>query len=187
MRDNSDRDYELIKRTIAGDHSAFRQLVFLYKDYCLSLVRSIVKDPVRSEDVLQDAFIKVYKNLKTFRFNSAFSTWLYRIIVNTSYNELKKNKTYVDFDLITLHELKIEQPYMNDSDQKNYVNLVLDHMKPDEALVLRLHYLNELKIKEIQDITNFSTSKIKVCLHRGRENFHLKLKRLLGKDIKYLL
>ena len=187
MKINTKRDSELVKRANAGDQSAFRQLVFLYKDYALSLVRSILKDPVRSEDVLQDAFIKVFKNLKTFKFNAAFSTWLYRIVVNTSYNELKRNKPFIALEATTAESLKIEAKQLTEADQKKYINLVLDQMKPDEALVLRLHYLNELKIKEIEAITDFSTSKIKVSLHRGRENFHSKLKRLLGKDIKHLL
>ena len=86
-----------------------------------------------------------------------------------------------------LIEMKVESNDLATIDQKAYINKVLDAMKPDEALVLRLHYLNELKIKEIEEITGFGRSKIKVDLHRGRENFHAKLKQLLGKDINYLL
>ena len=187
LKAKTERDYELVRSVIAGDNGAFRQLVFLYKDHSLSLIRSILKDPVKSEDVLQDAFISVYKNMNKFKFNASFSSWLYRIMVNASYNELKKNKRYVQWPSEERIEATVEPNSLTASDQKVYINKALDAMKPDEALVLRLHYLNELKIKEIEGITGFGRSKIKVDLHRGRDNFHSKLKQLLGKDINYLL
>jgi RNA polymerase sigma-70 factor (ECF subfamily) len=76
---------------------------------------------------------------------------------------------------------------MSELDQKKYINLALEKLRPDESLLLRLFYLSELHIKEIEKITGFKTSKIKVDLHRGRENLHFQLKQLLGNDIKYLL
>ncbi|MEM1338756.1 MAG: RNA polymerase sigma factor [Bacteroidota bacterium] len=187
MKVSTEKEYERIKKAIAGDNEAFRQLVDHYKDHSLSVIRSILKDPIRSEDVLQDAFMKVYKNLSTFRFDASFSSWLYRIMVNTSYNELRKNKKYTAFYIENINKILVEQNELKLNDQRKFINRVLDTMKPDEALVLRLHYLSELKIKEIEEITGFKSSKIKVDLHRGRNNFHYKLEKILGKDINYLL
>ena len=187
MKATKERDYELVKRVIAGDDSAFRQLVHLYKDYSLSLIRSIIKDPVKSEDVLQDAFINVYKNLNSFKFNASFTTWLYRIMVNASYNQLKKNKIHFSLDNSNFSPSTDNTDPLDQLDQQKYINHALDLIKPDEALVLRLHYLNELKIQEIEDVTKFSKSKIKVDLHRGRKSFRIKLKQILGKDVKHLL
>ncbi|RNC88340.1 MAG: sigma-70 family RNA polymerase sigma factor [Winogradskyella sp.] len=183
-------DYELIRNTIEGDTTAFRQLVYKYKDVSLSLAYSILKNKAQSEDVLQDAFIKVFNKLDTFKFKSSFSTWLYRIVVNTAYNELKKQKPKVSIDdtinegLLTPAE---DEDHLKEKDQKRYINLALERMRIDEALVLRLFYLCELSIKEIEAITKFKTSKIKIDLHRGRENLSFQLKQLLGNDIKHLL
>lgn len=88
MRNNpTQQDYELIRKINKGDTSAFRQLVYIYKDVSLSLASSIIKDSSIAEDVVQDVFIKVYHKLDTFSFKSSFATWLYRIVVNTCYNQ----------------------------------------------------------------------------------------------------
>ncbi len=183
------KDNELIKKAIAGDTSAFRQLVYLHKDVSLSLAVSIVKDVVLAEDILQDVFIKVYHKLDTFTYKAAFTTWLYRIVVNTSYNQLQKKKQHLSIDIS-------QEPYllpstdtisMNEVDQKKYIHLALQRLKPDESLILRLFYLCELSIKEIEEVTSFKNSKIKVLLHRGRSSIHFELKQLLGDDLNYLL
>lgn len=183
------KDYELIRKAIEGDTIAFRQLVYSYKDVSLSLAISIIKDPVIAEDVLQDAFVKVYHKLHTFSFKSAFATWLYRIVINTCYNELKKKKNYISIDS-TLEAYKLPSEMnttLNDTDQKKYIQLALQQLKTEESLILRLFYLCELSIKEIETITGFTNSKIKVLLHRGRKNIHFQLQQLLGDDLKYLL
>ena len=190
MRGNlKQKDYELIRKINDGDTSAFRQLVYAHKDVSLSLAISILKDPVIAEDVLQDVFIKVYNKLHTFRYNSTFSTWLYRIVVNTSYNELKKKKDLVTIEntLETIGLTSVDRSNLLEVDQKKYINLALEKLRPDEALLLRLFYLCEYKIKEIEKVTGFKSSKIKVDLHRGRENMHFHLKQLLGDDINSLL
>ncbi len=186
---NQIEDYDIIRKANEGDTHAFRQLVYKHKDVSLSLAYSILKSKTLAEDVLQNTFIKVFNKLHTFHFNSAFSTWLYRIVVNTSYNELKKRKSNISLDEDT-HPLFIpveEKDHMKEKDQKRYINMALMQLRPDEALVLRLFYLCELSIREIEDVTKFKTSKIKVDLHRGRDNLNYQLKQLLGDDIKHLL
>ncbi|WP_299207574.1 RNA polymerase sigma factor [uncultured Dokdonia sp.] len=190
MKNNpTHKDYELIKKAIEGDISAFRQLVYLHKDVSLSLAVSIVKDIALAEDILQDVFIKVYHKLNSFTYKSAFTTWLYRIVVNTSYNELKKKKKHLSLDLPQESFLlpPTVDTSINEADQKKYIQLALQRLKPDESLVLRLFYLCELSIKEIEEITNFKISKIKVLLHRGRSSIHFELKQLLRDDLKHLL
>ncbi len=187
---NQIEEYDLIRKVIEGDPNAFRQLVYQHKDASLSLAYSILKNKSLAEDVLQDVFIKVFNKLKTFKFKSSFSTWLYRIVVNTSFNELKKQKSNISLNEDNYDNLFIptlDRDYMKETDQKLYINKALLLLRPDETLVLRLFYLCELSIKEIEGITKFKASKIKVDLHRGRENLNFQLKQLLGDDIKYLL
>ncbi len=183
------QDYDLIRKINDGDTSAFRQLVYVYKDVSLSLAVSIIRDATVAEDVLQDVFIKVYHKLHTFQYKSSFSTWLYRIVVNTCYNKLKRKKNSLDIEN-TMETLRLESPQrdtIGEDDQKKFINIALQQLRPDEALVLRLFYLCEYKIREIQEVTGFKTSKIKVDLHRGRENMLFQLKKVLGDDLKHLL
>lgn len=186
----TDPDRPIIESFRQGNIGAFRQLVDKYKDLSLSLALSILKDREVAEEVLQEAFIKVFEKLETFRFRSTFTTWLYRIVVNTSYNRLradtKRRISHYDVQLIPSGE-KIGPEKLREAEQKKYINLALTYLKADEALVLRLFYLGEFKIAEIRKITGFSVSKIKVDLHRGRANLENCLVRILGNEIKNLL
>jgi len=187
----NDIDVVLIESVKKGDTQAFRQLVDKYKDVSLSLACSILKDKEKAEDVLQDAFMKVFQKANGFKHQSAFSSWLYRIVVNTAYNELKRNKSYSDLDDLNSTESlandKTAIQYLKEEEQKTYVILALNRLKPDEALVLRLFYLCDMSLKEVQEITNFTSSKIKVDLHRGRKNMEMALRGLLGNQMKDLL
>ena len=161
-----------------------------YKDVSLSLVISVLKDKALAEDVLQDAFIKVFKSIDGFEFKSRFSTWLYRIVVNTSYNALKKEKPQVDIEDVEKDSLI--EPFTGGealtlTDQNKYIQQAFELLRPDEALVLRLFYLSELSMNEIEEVTGFSLSKIKVDLHRGRDNMYYYLKKILGEEVNHLL
>lgn len=168
---------------------AFRELVDAHKDASLTLACSILKDPMIAEDAVQATFIKVHQKLHTFGQKSKFSTWLYRIVINTSYNVLKQHKKFVDLDDVgEVQEVAdLGNGNSKEQDQQKYIHLALDALKPDEALVLRLFYLYEHKITEIQEITGFGKSKVKVALHRGRNNMEQELKKLLGNEIHELL
>ncbi|WP_236002806.1 RNA polymerase sigma factor [Luteirhabdus pelagi] len=186
-----DKDIELVLRVREGDLNAFRTLVDLYKDKSLSLAASIVKNPALAEDIVQDVFMKVYKNIGKFKFKSSFATWIYRIVVNTCYSELKrKSNTSLNTENDqTLREIgHAEQPLqLTGEDQRKYIQKAMKMLRPDEALVLRLFYLCEMSLKEIEAITKSNSSKIRVDLYRGRKNLKQQLEQLLGDEIDYLL
>jgi len=182
-----EQDRALIERVQQGDRWAFQQLVEAYKDEAFSLACSIVKDTSLAEDVLQEVFLKVYDKIPSFRFQSSFYTWLYRIVVNRCYNELRKQKRRFPFFRKEEGTIREEAAVRVDTeDLKTNVNGALAQMKADEALTLRLFYLSELSIEEVEEVTGFSKSKVKVCLHRGRKSFAQILKRQLGKEIEDL-
>jgi RNA polymerase sigma factor (sigma-70 family) len=188
---HNNTDIRLIERIRKGDSEAFRQLVERHKDISLSLSFSILKDKALAEDALQEAFIKVFRKLHTFNHKAAFSTWLYRIVVNTSYNMLKQQKFHEDISTIPFNDSGVssEVPFnaLKEEAQRQYIRTAMASLASDEALVLRLFYLCELSIREVQEVTRFSNSKIKVCLHRGRKNMHQELQNLLGAELKHLL
>lgn len=193
MKTNSfkDADFDLIQKIKEGDTTAFKQLVKKYKDVSLSLVISIIKDQSAAEDILQDAFIKVFESIDRFKFESRFSTWLYRVVINTSYNALKRKKVKMSIDDMEMNG--IIEPMVkgidaiNAIDQNHYIQQAFEMLRTDEALVLRLFYISELSISEIHKVTGFSVAKIKVDLHRGRGNMCFYLKKMLGDEVKYLL
>ena len=184
--DNEQHDRLLIERVKVDDHQAFRQLIEKYKDEALTLANSILKDYDLAEDVVQETFIKVYAKIKTFKYQSAFYTWLYRIVVNRSYNELRKLKR----KKVELQESMSFSDEISEltlvKDRKMVINKALSQLKPDETLVLRLFYLSELKIDEVIEVTGFSSSKVKVTLHRARKHLADILEKYFGKEIEGL-
>lgn len=190
-KNKENKEFDIIRRIIEGETELFKFLVDNYKGKSLSIAYSIIKDYEEAQDVLQETFIKIYRNLYKFEFRSSFSTWLYRIVVNSSYTALKRsrNKKTSSFDKTTLDISSDLDSFdlLQENERKKVINKVLDSLKPNEALVLRLFYLGEQSINEISEITEISLSNVKVLLFRARAKFHVNLEKLLGQDKKHLL
>jgi Sigma-70 region 2 len=88
----STEDADLVLASKAGDTAAFEELVARYDRKLFRIANHILHNPEDAQDVVQDAFIKVFQNLGQFRTDSKFSTWLYRIVVNQSLMELRKQR-----------------------------------------------------------------------------------------------
>ncbi len=189
MKKNKDKEFELIEKIKEGDTSEFRILVDKYKDVSFSLACSILKNEQDAEDALQESFIKAYKGLKTFRFKSSFSTWLYKIVFNTcttKYKNQKRDNQFIDFDSnLNVEIIENITPFkeIDLKERKEAVNKVLSMLNEEESLLLHLFYLAELSIEEIKQITGFKDSKIKVTLHRARKSFQHRLEKEYGYQI----
>jgi RNA polymerase sigma-70 factor (ECF subfamily) len=179
-----------IQRILDGDHQAFRQLIAKYKDMAYSIAMSVVKDEFYAEEIIQGSFLIVYDKLASFKGASKFCTWFYRIVINESFKLAKRHKTeFVDFveippeisDEIENTILKLEV-----DDQKYFINEALKKISAKESLVLRLFYLDENSIEEIAGITGWSSSNIKVVLHRARINLRYVLSEIYKLDKKVL-
>uniref|UniRef100_UPI003216A713 RNA polymerase sigma factor n=1 Tax=uncultured Draconibacterium sp. TaxID=1573823 RepID=UPI003216A713 len=174
-----------IKKVLNGDTEAFRYFVSQYKDLAFSVAVSVVKDEFTAADVVQEAFVKAYQNLKSFKGKSKFSTWFIRIVVNESYKIVLRNKVTYTNDLLELEEISKDE--LKEADQKFFVNEVLKIMAPNESLVLRLFYLNENNIAEICEMTGWTESKVKVTLHRARKSMEHTMRKLLNKEVESLI
>ena len=163
-----------IQKVLDGNQDAFRFLIKKYKNLSYSYAMSVVKDEFLAQEVLQISFIKAYTKLNTFKGNSKFSTWLYRIIVNEAFKMLNKRKrevALIDDKLIETNEIASDSiESATKEHQKYFVNEALKKLGPKESLALRLFYLEEHSVKDITEITGWNTTNIKVLLHRGRIN-----------------
>lgn len=191
MRKDKNIEFELISRIKEGDTSNFKILVEQYKDVSFSLACSILKNEQDAEDALQEAFIKAFTGLGRFNFKSSFSTWFYKIVVNTcktKYVKHKQNEQLIDQDSDLTTEITDHQTPLSEIDikeRKEIINQIIDNLKTDESLLLRLFYLAEMSIDEIKDITGFKESKIKVTLLRARKSFQQKLEQNYGFEIQF--
>lgn len=170
-----------LDKVLAGDPEAYRYFLRTYKDMAFTVAVSIVKDDQYAEEVVQDAFMKAFKGLKSFKRTSTFRSWFYRIVVNESFQRLKKIKRQLPtLDLAELQESWGAETLTNESEKMERVHIALRALHPKESLALNLYYLEDYSVKEIAEITGWTQSNSKVLLHRGRKN----IRKLLGSTFK---
>ena len=183
----------LIKKAQTGDVSALNQLLVHYRDTAYSIAFRILRNEQDAEDVVQDSYVSVFKSIRKFRNESQFSTWLYRIVYNES---IKTRKEYSQFLTSDVHDenVVLEYPKIDNAlqhliadERKNIIRQAVDRLHPNESLILTLFYLEEKSIREIHRITGFTTSNIKVILHRARKNLYTALKRMMKNEMEEAL
>lgn len=171
---------QLIRRVLDGKTEAFGILVERYRDTGYSVIYSVIKNRVETEDCLQEAFIKAFRSLSSFRADASFSTWFFRICMNTAFSSQRGLKMKIALSLDESHEVESDEdegvlPQIEYREKQQLIREILGDLKEEEALLLRLYYLAEKSVSEIEEITSFSGSKVKVGLHRARKEFKRKL------------
>jgi RNA polymerase sigma-70 factor (ECF subfamily) len=167
-------DTYCITRVLQGNTNAYSYLVEKYKRMAYTLALKLVQVPEDAEEIAQDAFVKAFQALGTFKGESKFSTWLYKIIYNVSIARLRKKRLEVisidddqnsDFDICEtddfLTQLAIEE-------QNAIVRSCIDQLSAGERALITLYYMNESTVKEITHITGDTESNVKIKLFRIR-------------------
>ncbi|MFK5890614.1 MAG: RNA polymerase sigma factor [Flavobacteriaceae bacterium] len=187
MTDSQDQIH--INKVLGGNAHAFSYLLEKYKDYVFTIAVNIVKNREEAEDVAQESFVKAYSQLKTFKGNSKFSTWLYTITFRTAISATRKNNlamsdidTYIidnygDDGLVNQIEMLAKK------DREFYIKKALAALPELDALVLTLYYLNENTTEEIEEITGLNKNNIKVRMHRARKKLAESIERILPNEM----
>ncbi len=164
-----------VEKVLSGNTSAFAYFVNTYQEMAVNIAYRICENMQDAEDVVQESFVKAYKNLHTFRLESKFSTWLYRIVFNTAVTFTKAKMWVVDDEVetaaIDLSSDLDTDSQLEISETSEIVSYVLSKMPKAYGLMLTLFYLEDNSIKEIAEITGLNNSNVKVMLHRARKMF----------------
>ncbi|HKM45734.1 MAG TPA: RNA polymerase sigma factor [Dysgonamonadaceae bacterium] len=164
-----------VEKVLSGNTSAFAYFVNTYQGMAVNIAYRICENMQDAEDVVQESFVKAYKNLHTFRLESKFSTWFYRIVFNTAVtftkskiwlipDEVESAASSEFSDLDTERQIEI-------SETSEIVSDVLSKIPNAYGLVLSLFYLEDNSVKEVAEITGLNDSNIKVMLFRARKMF----------------
>lgn len=151
---------------------AFSLLVDKYQNLIFHITKRIVRDQMDAEDVCQEVFVKIHKNIGTFKYQSKLSTWIARITYFTALNHLKKSKRDLTEDYP--EDLEIETDQYNPETQlirKNtaaYIYKLIDQLPENYRVVLTLFHLEEFSIEEIHETTGMPEGTIKSYLFRAR-------------------
>lgn len=168
-------DQYLIDKTLKGDSAAFGELVDRYQNFVFTIAVRMLKHTEEAEEVAQDSFIKAYDALSTFRGDSQFSTWLYRIVYHKTVDRIKKNnrqRTYGIIEEITdngLDYIENGLDAMLNEERSEVINKCIKQLPEEEAAIIGLYYFEEQSVKEIAKVTNLTEDNIKIKLYRSRK------------------
>ena len=187
-----EEDRELVKAFQTGDRTAFDALVLKHKDKLFNLCYWFLGDRQEANDSAQDTFIKVYRSLKKFRFESAFSTWLYRIAANTCKNRLRSSEYRHKKKMVWLDnpgkiengqyaaEIHDETPSpMVELEKKERMMLIqkaIASLPADQSTVVVLRDIEGLSYEEVSNITGLNFGTVKSRLSRARQQLRKKLR-----------
>ncbi len=187
-------DNTLIQQVLRGSRPAFQQLVERYQNYVFTIALKVVRTREEAEEVAQDVFLKVYQQLSTFEEKSKFSTWLYTIAYRTAidYARRKRPEAHSLDDGDSYLQLEDKQGVnpaeaLQREDLKDQLSEAISRLKPVDAAIVTLFYLNDASVKEIAEITALSVSNVKTKLHRLREALRQLLSYQLQSEIEDLL
>ena len=172
---------ELVRKSQFGDKAAFEQLVIRHQDLVFSLAYKLTGNREMANDVAQEAFIRAWKAIEKFRGDSTFSTWIYRITVNTAWTLRKKAKKHntlnIDdtYEPIVIDEKKHPELVAINSDLSSVLVNALDKIPIEQRIIVELKNIEGRSHKEIADYLDISVTAAKVRLHRA----HQKLRQIL--------
>ena len=187
-------DIELINQTLAGNQSAYADLVKRHQRFIFTLAMRFAKSREDAEEIAQDCFIKAYRSLASFQQQSKFSTWLYSIVYTTAMTHLRKKRLATDSidDEGTFIQVANQSGGMdvNLAEQKSrsyYVNMAIGQLLPDDATIITLFYNGEQSLEEIAATMSMEANTVKVKLFRARQRLKEKLEGLLKHEVNELV
>ena len=181
-------DDEWVQKAVSGNQEAFKKLMDKYQTPLQFHVLKMVKDREQVEDLVQEAFMKAFKNLSSYNTDYAFSTWVYRITTNHTIDYLRKKKlqtTSIDEPLKTKDgELSMELPdhsQLADRDiqrkqRKKIITKAIENLPEKYRQVIEMRHLEELSYQEISDLLDLPLGTVKAHIFRAREMLYKSLK-----------
>jgi RNA polymerase sigma factor (sigma-70 family) len=170
----------LVQQAQAGDANAFEELVNQYALFVYNLALRVLRDPQEAEEAAQEAFLRVWRSLDSFRQKAKFRTWLYTIVTNVCYDRLPKLKQ----ELISMDVKEVILPDVDNlpeervitEEKQQLLQQAIDDLPEHYKLLITLRHLQEMSYDEIAEVTGQPLGTVKTGIYRAR--------RLLAERIK---
>lgn len=177
-----DEDSQLIERTLAGDRSAYSELVMRHQDRLYSSMLGVTGCAEEAEDVVQDAFVRAFVKLESFQQSSQFFTWLYRIAFNTALSRHRRRKNRVSLDhtrettgLEPVDDADAPDEPMMRRERVEMVRLAMSQLSDEHRTILVLREMDENPYETIAEILEISIGTVRSRLSRARHQLKLTL------------
>ncbi len=182
---------QLVEAAQQGDQAAFSELVRLYDRSVLRIALRILRSPDDAQDAYQEAFLKVYRKIGTFRFQCRLHTWIYRIATNACLDQLRRRKSRPEFTALESDDSVGRSPLdlaadpspssspdrmATSAEKRNRLEQALEKLSERERVVFTLRHYAGMRLREIGDANSMSEDSVKQCLFRATR----KLRKDLG-------
>lgn len=180
----------LIRAAQDGDQDAFERLVRNYDQSVLRLAMNLLRSPEDAQDVYQEAFLRVYRNLHNFRFDCSFPTWLYRIVTNLCLDQLRKRKVRKEESTVmatgegeldrleVVHEQRVDgDPQRNllSAELRGRIGQLLNELTPRERMVFEMRHYQGMRLRAIGEVLGTTEEAAKNCLFRATQKMRAAL------------
>lgn len=182
-------DQALIRLTLNGEHEVFGQLIRKYQDRLYNGMVQIVRNESEAEDVVQDAFVLAFTKLRTFKGNSAFYTWLYRIAYNVAITRLRRRKPTVSIEgasessrLDFADQGPPPDAHLQSEEQVRQLNLAMERLSQEHRAILVLREMDGLDYDAISEILDLPIGTVRSRLHRARGQLKSHLQTIMNNN-----
>ncbi|MEJ2325614.1 MAG: sigma-70 family RNA polymerase sigma factor [Anaerolineales bacterium] len=165
----------LVRRAQNGDQEAFNLLVLAHQRFVYNLAVRSVSDPHEAQDISQEAFLRAWMALPSFKARSRFRTWLYRIVVNLCYTRLPGLRR--ELDALPVEEVfgMMDESRLNPSkaaelsEQRDYLHTQIENLPDSYRMMIVLRYQQGFSYEEIAEILGVPMGTVKTGIHRARK------------------
>ncbi len=179
----------IVRRAQAGDRAAFDALVRRYDREILQLALRVVRSEDEASELYQEAFLKVYRSLSRFRFESSFSTWLYRVVMNVCMDHLRRRQRRKEvqgpvaedgqpefFQTIAEERATLDPARtLHSKEIDGRIRAALNALSPRERMVFELRHYDGMKLRAIGRICGTTEATVKNCLFRATQKLRTAL------------
>lgn len=186
---------ELIEQLKKGDEAAFRSIVEQWQDMVYNTILGIVQNETEAEDLAQDVFIKVFEKISSFKGDSRFSTWLYRIATTTALDHLRSKKRKKRFGFLqsisgdggeTVQVPDFHHPGVNLDNKERAAVLfkAIEALPENQKAAYTLHKLEGLSYRVVSEVLNTTVSAVESLMSRANQNLRKELETYYNRHYK---
>ena len=177
-------EHALIRAAQGGDQDAFEQLVRSYDQTVLRMAFNVLRSQEDARDIYQEAFLRVYRNLRNFRFDCSFSTWLYRIVANLCLDQIRRRRVRKEesasvetrsgevdrFQFVVEERANVDpQRQFMSAQLSDRIQEVLQQLTPRERLVFEMRHYQGMRLRAIGESLGVTEEAAKNCLFRATQ------------------
>jgi RNA polymerase sigma factor (sigma-70 family) len=180
-------EWTLIEQLKQGDEAAFKTIVDTWQDMVYNTAIGIVQNAEDAEDITQEVFVQVYQSVSSFKGDSKFSTWLYRIAVTKSLDQVRRKKRKKRFAFVrslfgeenevAVHPPDFHHPGVRLENKENAATLfqAINQLPENQRVAFTLHKLEGLSYQEVSEVMETTVSSVESLMHRAKTNLQKKL------------